>query len=494
MIGAVIAASVLAGFLVGWAIVPIVAALGLLVGLTIPRYAVVTALAVAAAITGVARSADSRQNELDPSWITTAEVTGQITSAAIDDGRTNRFIVETDDGHTLCARAFSRVDFGRGDRLQMTIDADDGENISSGFASYLRAHDCDWSGSLTRVTVLKSGTGIRRLLDEIREGAALRLVHWVPGDEGALLSGLVIGDDSLLSDKTMDAFKTTGTLHVVAISGSNLTLLVSLLLIGSFLSPRRGVTDLFALLALWAYVLVGGASPPTLRAGFLATAAAGARTLGRPADLLTLSLQVAAVQALIWPSSVTGLSYQLSTVAIFGVLVASNGRSFVGVVGAVKLVLLTTLVVNLLLLPILPAESRPALVLSLVANTLVAPLISLAFLLGLMALLLGLVHPMIGEPFALIAGEVNAVTIHIVQSVADWSWLPDSFKWDASNIQARVLLVAAIVVLLFASTEFRRGMGDLRRRIHHVDEATGMLWLGSGVGACLGVLAVAVIR
>ena len=144
----------------------------------------------------------------------------------------------------------------------------------------------------------------------------------------------------------MDDFQKTGTLHVVAVSGSNLTLLVSLLMVATVRSSRRRLMDMLALLLIWGYVFVGGAGPPTVRAGFLATAAAGARSLGRPADLLTLSMQVAAIQAAIWPATVLGLSYQLSTMAIFGVLIATAGRTFHGALGSLRLVVATTVVVN----------------------------------------------------------------------------------------------------------------------------------------------------
>ena len=251
-----------------------------------------------------------------------------------------------------------------------------------------------------QITVLRQGTGVHRTFDDVRSGVARQLVDWVPGDSGALLAGLVVGDDSLMSDETMDAFERTGTLHVVAISGSNLTLLASLLLVASVWSPRRWLTDLAAMGMIWLYVMVGGAGPPTIRAGFLATAGAGARAFGRPTDLLTLSLQVAAIQALIWPSSVLGLSYQLSTVAIFGVLVATTGRSFNGLAGAIWIVVLTTIIVNLVSLPILPATSRPSLLQSLLTNTIIAPLVSLAFVLGLLAIAAGLLVPVAGRALA----------------------------------------------------------------------------------------------
>jgi hypothetical protein len=207
-----------------------------------------------------------------------------------------------------------------------------------------------------------------------------------------------------------------------------------------------------------------------------------------------LSLQIAAIQALIWPASVLGLSYRLSTAAIFGVLIATGGRSFRGFWGAVKLVLLTTLVVNLLLLPILPAQSRPSIVLSLVANTLIAPLISLAFVLGVLAVVLGALAPVAGESLAVLAGEVNGATIGIVQWVYGWDWLPDPLRWSGSDAPRAALYTGAILVLLAASSDVRRTARDFRERLSRTDESTGMLVLGSGVGACLSVAIIALFR
>jgi len=494
MIGATLAAAVLAGFAAGWPVVPIIAAVAFLAYIGRARGCVLGTLVVGAAILGAVRSAPTRGHELDASWITGGEQTGQIAGSVVDDGRMQRFIVRVDDGHRLCALAFTRADLGRGDRITMQIDPALANSISEGYAAYLRSRGCDWSGTVGRITLLRQGSGVLRTFDSIRSDIAGQLVQWVPGDPGALLAGLVVGDDSLMSDETMDAFERTGTLHVVAISGSNLTLLASLLLVASVWSPRRWLTDLAAMAVIWLYVLVGGAGPPTIRAGFLATAGAGARAFGRPPDLMTLSLQVAAIQALIWPSSVLGLSYQLSTVAIFGVLVATTRRSFDGVGGAIWVVVLTTIVVNLVSLPILPAASRPSLLQSLLTNTIIAPLVSLAFVLGLLAIGAGVFVPVVGEALAVVAGEINGATISIVRTIGGWDWLPGTLAWDGTNAPAGLLLAGAVIVMLGVSKDFRRALRDARIRLAFADEATGMLMLGSGVGACVGVAIVALVR
>jgi competence protein ComEC len=494
MIGAILAAAVLAGFAFGWAVIPVVVAIALLICIGRGSGWLIGALVIGSALLGAFRSAPSRGHDLDATWITETEQSAIVVGSVVDDGRMQRFIVRTEDGHRLCARAFTRAALGRGDRIAMQFEPDAAGSVADGYAAYLRSRECDWSGTSGQITLLRQGTGALRMFDSIRSDIARRLADWVPGDSGALLAGLVVGDDSLMSAETMDAFQRTGTLHVVAISGSNLTLLASLLLVASIWSPRRGLTDIAAIVMIWLYVMVGGAGPPTIRAGFLATAGAGARALGRAPDLMTLSLQVAAIQALIWPSSVLGLSYQLSTVAIFGVLVATTRRSFEGLSGAIWIVVLTTIVVTLVSLPVLPAASRPSLLQSLLTNTIIAPLVSLAFVLGLLAIAAGVVAPVAGQAIAVLAGEINGVTISIVRAIGGWDWLPGSLAWDGSNVSSTLLLVAAIAVMLGVSKEFRRGVRDARIHLAFADEATGMLMLGSGVGACLGVLIMALAR
>jgi hypothetical protein len=86
------------------------------------------------------------------------------------------------------------------------------------------------------------------------------------------------------------------------------------------------------------------------------------------------------------------------------------------------------------------------------------------------------------------------LTIRIVRSIAEWHGLPGPIVWDGSAVPTAVLYGGAIVVLLGMSTEFRRATRDLRKRAIGIDERTGMLVFGSGLGACVGVLIVSVVR
>jgi competence protein ComEC len=306
-----------------------------------------------------------------------------------------------------------------------------------------------------------------------------------------LLAGLVIGDDALMSDEMTDAFARTGTIHVVAVSGSNLALLASILVITQVFVARRVVSEAGGFLLIWGYVLLAGAVPPTLRAGLLATAAAGSRLVGRPADVLTLSLQVAALQAALWPESTLGLSYRLSTIAIFGVVIAAAGRSFDGWLASLRLVAMTTIVVNIAMLPILPAESRPLLLVSLATNIAIAPLIAVSFTLGVLAVASGWLVPPLGEAIAVVAGEINRMTLRIVSEAAGIEHLPGPLGASGSSVPRWFLIVLSIGTLVCVSTEFRRwARGTIRRSgvvtTRTADVATGVA-LGV-LGATIGII------
>jgi hypothetical protein len=121
-------------------------------------------------------------------------------------------------------------------------------------------------------------------------------------------------------------------------------------------------------------------------------------------------------------------------------------------------------------------------------------LVSLAFVLGLLAIAAGVFVPVVGQAIGVVAGEINGATISIVRAIGAWDWLPGSLAWDGTNAPPRLLLAVAIIVMLGVSKDFRRGLRDARVRLAFANEATGLLMLGSGVGACVGVVIVALAR
>jgi ComEC/Rec2-related protein len=492
VIGAILGGAFLAGLFFGWITIPLALFAGFLMVMIHPRGMLVASLLLVATVVGALRQpdrADTALRQIEP--LNGAVVT--VASGVVSDGRMQRFRIRTDSGDIICAETFARTGIGRGDRLSVDMQPDPVDSLPIGFRSYLISQGCAASGTIDGLSILRRGSGPHRWLDHIRADASRRLSTWLPGDRGALLAGLVIGDDAQLSDPAANDFIRTGTYHIVAISGSNLSMLASLLVVFTVWAGRRW-REVLPLVAIWAYVLVGGSGPPTIRAGILTTMAAGGRLLGRRADLLMLSIQVAALQALIWPETTAGLSYRLSTAAIVTVLLVAPfamPRNWPGRIGAV---LITSLAVNIALTPLLPEQSRPAIAIAVLANLLIAVPVACAFVLGLFCLAAGLVSPTLAEGIAAIAGQFTEMSLWIVRSLARQSVLPQWTLGPVGRMPHASQWVLAAIVVGTASPLIRRGFGDMHRRLGEQRVLAEPLIAGTAIGALVGVLALLVIR
>ncbi|MFE0514985.1 ComEC/Rec2 family competence protein, partial [Streptomyces sp. NPDC058964] len=161
----------------------------------------------------------------------------------------------------------------------------------------------DRTAAVLRITkrrapqIVREPSGPQRLAGRLRAGLR-ESTDGLPADARALLPGLVVGDTSRITPELDEAFKETDLAHTLAVSGSNLTVLL-VLLIGPAglaqrverrgLAPRLGVplrtTALLAAALTTGFVVVCRPDPSVLRAaacgavGLLALATGRRRSL-----------------------------------------------------------------------------------------------------------------------------------------------------------------------------------------------------------------------
>ena len=83
-----------------------------------------------------------------------------------------------------------------------------------------------------------------------------------------MLEGVVLGEDSGLSDELRRRFRASGLYHLLAVSGQNVALVAgSALLLVWMVGMPRLLGQLAALAAICGYVLAVGAQPSVIRAG-----------------------------------------------------------------------------------------------------------------------------------------------------------------------------------------------------------------------------------
>lgn len=275
----------------------------------------------------------------------------------------------------------------------------------------------------------------------------------LPGDGGALLPGLAIGDTRAVGAELDTAMKASSLSHLTAVSGANCVVVVaSVMLFAAALRLPRGVRVTVALIALGGFVVLVTPEPSVLRAAFMAGIVLLGTAAGRPGRGLP-TLCVAVLVLLVadpWMSRSFG--FALSVLATAGLLVLSGpltrtlGRWMpIPVAAALAIPLAAQLAcqpVLVLLNPTLPLYGVPA-------NLLAAPAAPAATLIGLAGCLLFPALPGVASallhvawvPAAWIAAVARAIAVMPGSRLPWWEGLA-----GAAIIAALTLLTLAVAL------------------------------------------------
>ena len=164
-----------------------------------------------------------------------------------------------------------------------------------------------------------------RQAQQRRLDAWLRTLPWEDPDGGALLAATMLGRTALLPADAKEAFATTGTLHLFAISGLHIAGMAAALL---WLAKRARLPELpsglVILALLWLYVQVTGASPSSVRAWIMAAFLWGGRASDRDTPPIQSLALACAVTLILSPEACTDAGFQLSYAAVLGIIAAGG--------------------------------------------------------------------------------------------------------------------------------------------------------------------------
>ena len=137
----------------------------------------------------------------------------------------------------------------------------------------------------------------------------------------SVVEGVVFGRAEDVDEADIDAFRSSGLLHLLAASGQNIALVAGMaiafvLLLGG--SRMHGA--LLALAAMPAYTLVVGGGPSIVRACVMGEIALLSWVLGRCSDVWHATFVSAACIVWIWPGSHRALGFQLSYACVISLL------------------------------------------------------------------------------------------------------------------------------------------------------------------------------
>lgn len=356
-------------------------------------------------------------------------IEGRVASVPASNGRRQHFVVAVEEAISDEARRVVRARVwvsaplypavGYGDRVWLIGDVLQVEDQPAGFRGFLRSRRVDGAvvaGVLRRDAAPANWRG---RIGNLRGIVDRRLASAAPGDAGALLAGLVTGDDGALSEESREAFLRTGTSHLTAVSGSNLALLVTM---ASTLGTatgwrRRWGWQALTLGAVWGYALLVGLGPPATRAALVATGGVLAVRVGRRPDYPTLLVLAAAVMVVVQPGNLWSLSFQLSFAASLALASVLPGLQLRGLGGWTGAAIAGTLAVEIATLPMLLPLNGSVSLTSVPANMLVAPWVAVAFPVAALASAVGFVSEPAGEALGAVAALLVRPVLLVVETL-----------------------------------------------------------------------------
>lgn len=314
--------------------------------------------------------------------------------------------------------------------------------------------------SIARVTDERRG-GLAGALDRARDRSRVGLSSSAPSEEGALLRGMVIGEDDAVSEETRQDFRDSGLAHLLAVSGQNVMLLAALVigagtLVGAPLRLRLAV----ALVLVLVYVPLAGGGPSIQRAGVMGAAGLVAALAGRPAARWYALLLAAAATLAVSPLAAGDPGWQLSFAAVIGLLAGAaplaKVLTGVGLPRPLAEVTAITAVATLATAPLLAHHFGEISVVSLPANVLAAPAVAPVMWLGMLAAALSQLDPAFAEPLTL----VNVRLVAYIEWVAHTAAAMPHASVSVSLSDPRTLAVVgltgiAVLAVLHPATRCR---------------------------------------
>ncbi len=218
---------------------------------------------------------------------------------------------------------FSRAltDYNYGDELLITGKI---ESLAGDYGSYLANQGIYSAMYYPRIELTASGQGSWLLsrVYQLRDSMAHSIRRALPEPQAAVMEGMVLGRRAAIPDDLTADFSRSGTAHILAISGSNLTILAAILAgVGVWLFGRRHYYYVWLALAMvWAYTLFTGFNAPVVRAAIMVSVFLLAEFLGRQKRGFPALCLAAAIMVGLNPPVILEVSFQMSAAAMAGLV------------------------------------------------------------------------------------------------------------------------------------------------------------------------------
>lgn len=247
--------------------------------------------------------------------------------------------------------------------------------------------------------------------------------------EASLFAGILFGVDTGLPKDLQEAFKNTGTAHIIAISGFNIAIIAGVLFstFKYFFNERNSAV--FSVIGILFYAFLVGGDSAVLRATLMGIISIFARQIGRRNTGINALGAVALLLVLINPLVLWDVGFQLSFFATLGIILYAEPFSnfTANIISSfskgdtstfTKIInenIILTLAAQLTTIPIMAYHFQRISLISFIANPFILPVQPLVMIIGGLSVFVSLIIYPIGQIIAWFAWAFAAYTIQVVE-------------------------------------------------------------------------------
>lgn len=344
-------------------------------------------------------------------------------------------------------------DFSYGDKLKVSGILESPENFITevgkefNYKRYLANQDVYFIIKNASIDLISKNNGskIKTELYKIRNYFIKNIEKVISPPESDLANGLILGTRGGFDNEMKDNFIKTGTIHIVALSGYNVTIVAESVMKLFGLIFSKTISILGGILIVFLFIIMTGAEATSVRAGIMATILLFGRLTGRTYDA-GRALVIAGLLMLVYDlRTITDISFQLSFTATAGILFVTPKVliwfRFLPNYFKIRDLVATTLAATISVLPILLYTTGVLSIVSLPANILILPFIPLSMFFSFITAVLGFISNFLALPFGYIAHLILSYILSLINFFAN-------FSFSSINIQS-FPLVATIFLYIF---------------------------------------------
>lgn len=361
----------------------------------------------------------------------------------------------------------SHLPIAYGDRVHVAGELREPENFETdsgrifNYVEYLAKEGVHFRMLYPEVEVLQTGQGnpLLHALFDFKNKSLEQLSEVLPEPEVSLLGGILIGAKQSLGEVLLDTFRATGLIHIVVLSGYNMSLIAeglqrALVLLSPAWSTFLGGVGIVL------FALMAGAGAATVRAAIMALFVLLARSTGRVYDV-TRALMVAAFLMVMHNPRIVAFDpgFQLSFIATLGLIhvtpLTEHHISFLPERFSLRSLVAATIATQFSVLPLLLYQTGSISIVAVLANLFVLPIIPVTMLLGSLTGFVSFLHDMFAYPFALFTNVLLSYILHVA---ALFAIVPHG-SISVQNVPfwgVALLYVLGIVTFLFLQNRARK--------------------------------------